>query len=431
MKKTLFRTIALAFSIVLTCSACENTVKESSNASAIVYNTSDKCININYYTWADESVYANDACDAFNALHTDINVTLNILPNEDYDTNLGKLLCQSNNEIDVFGVKGMPHLINDYENGGVFDITDYVKSDIQSGVIDIASYGTMINDITYHDKYLALPTRSTCWVLYYNKTLFDHAGIPYPSQITWDEYRTLASSLTSEKNGQKIWGGLFVDWLPNLIAIQHGQYLTDDNQNYSKESIAFFNTLYNIDQSHVSYEIMNKNNDSFPYELFESGSVAMELQGEWMVNILLDDKTNVDWDIAPMPVDDDVPSGTTTGQYQLAGISSSCKYPEQAYAFLSFLSGKSGASIYAQNAIIPAYTDNDIISLYTQATDKDSTHYFFEAQKYSEQLPINGYSDTIISFSSAADRYYSGQCTLDEAMADFNYDREEIFRKLK
>ena len=40
-----------------------------------------------------------------------------------------------------------------------------------------------------------------------------------------------------------------------------------------------------------------------------------------------------------MPVPDNAKGKISVGQYQFAGISAHCKYPEEAFAFLEFLCG--------------------------------------------------------------------------------------------
>ena len=154
----------------------------------------------------------------------------------------------------------------------------------------------------------------------------------------------------------------------------------------------------------------------------------MAVQGEWMVNILNDDRTRVNWAVAPLPVPDGVSADTTTGQYQLASITSSSKHPEEAWEFLTFLTGESGASILAQNAIIPAYNNDEIAQEYGRAAGADGTDYFFRAQKYPEQISIAGYRETIDSFSTNAKLFFSGQYTLDQAMEMFDEERKGIFQ---
>lgn len=432
MKKSLLTKILTILSILgmmLFLTSCSGNTTTSS-PSLPFSSTQNEYIELNYYVWADELLYITDAIDIYNATHKNININLIALSNTNYEDALKASLNNSEEQVDLFDTKGMATIIQFAEAGNAYNITDYVESNILDGTMEISAYGTLFNDITYHEQYYALPMRSTCWALYYNKDIFDNAGLPYPIHLTWEEYTSLAKALTHVEGTSKVWGGYFVDWWPNFLALQHGQYLTDDDQQYSRRSIELLNRFYNIDQSHVSYmDIINSPDPSTDvYTRFEAGEIAMVPQGEWMVNILLKDHTTVDWDIAPMPIDQGMDENTTVGQYQYISISSSCKYPDEAFEFLEFLCGKNGASIYAQNAIVPAYTDEEIISSYQTASNKESTKYFFEAKKYPEQIAVHGYQETITSFSTNADRYFSGQITLDEAMDQFEKERNEIFR---
>lgn len=427
IKKTL--TILVVFGITFPLLSCSNSTTASS-PSLPASPVENEYIELNYYVWADELLYITDIIDVFNAAHKNININVVPLSNTNYEDKLKKSLSNPEEQVDLFDTKGMAYVIQLVENENAYNITEYVENSILDGSMNISAYGTLFNDITYHEQYYALPMRSTCWALYYNKELFDNAGLPYPSQLTWDEYAALAKKMTYIDGDSQIWGGYFVEWLPNFLALQHGQYLTEDDQQYSRRSIELLNQFYNIDQSHVSYtDIINSPDPSTDvYTRFEAGEIAMVLQGEWMVNILLKDHTTIDWDIAPMPIDKNIDANTTIGQYQFVSISSSCKHPEEAYEFLEFLCGKNGASIYAQNAIVPAYTDKEIINSYQTASSKESTKYFFEAKKYPEQIAIRGYQETIVAFSASAGKYFSGQMTLDEAMNQFELERKEIFR---
>lgn len=386
-------------------------------------------VYLNYYVWTDEALYASKAIDAFNILHKDIHISLITLKADNYENSLQQILNDPSKQIDLFGTKGIANTIQLVDDQQMYDMTHLVESSITDDSITIPCYGNMFNEITYNHSYYVMPTRTTCWALYYNKDLFDQAGLPYPEQLTWEEYRELAKSLTSGSGSTKVWGGYFVPWLPNFLALQYGSYLTDDDQQYARESIELLNSFY-TDQSHLSYKNIQLSEDSSTdvYTKFKAGRVAMVPQGEWMVNVLLEDNTTtVNWDIAPMPIKDDMDPGTTFGQYQFIGISSSCEYPEEAFEFIKFLTGKNGATIYAQNAIIPAYTDSEIISIYQNAVNKESAKYFFEAKKYSEQIAISGYKDVMTSFSTNAENYFAGKVSLDEAMQQFEEERREIY----
>ncbi|WP_165443916.1 extracellular solute-binding protein [Lachnoclostridium sp. Marseille-P6806] len=389
---------------------------------------SEEPITLNVCVWADELTYVTAAADAYNAISKDVAVRVLPLSNDDYDQHVDDVLIDSA-VYDLVGIKGIAKTVQLANKDLILDLTDYIRDSIARNTIDTTAYGNMFNDITYQDRYYAIPTRTTCWALFYNKELFDQANLPYPGQMTWAEYTDLAQKLTDSKNN--IYGGYFLPWIPNCIALQGGSYLTDDDTSPLRQSLQLLNSLYAT--SHISYYEMEdvENPPENVYNTFEDGRVAMVPNGEWMVNLLLQDeaagKSIPDWDIAPMPVSPGQENGSTWGQYQYMSICSSTKHPVEAFDFLLFLCGRPGAEIYANHAIIPAYSDDQIAVSYQKAAGHDSAHYFFESKKMQEQLPIPGYQETIEIFNREAKSYFAGEQTLDEAMEHFETERSAIF----
>ncbi|MCR4588502.1 MAG: extracellular solute-binding protein [Lachnospiraceae bacterium] len=412
-------------SLLLSGCSGSGTEKNAPSGSDTDYTGADP-VDLDFYVWDDGERYVTNVVDAFNAMHNDIHVNVIFVDSEDYEGRLEKIFQE--NHVDIFASKGMSPLISEIEQGYVMDITPYVNQSAQDGSLDLTAFGNMFNDVTYEDRYYSFPSRATCWELYYNKDLFDAAGLPYPQQMTWEEYADLAVKLTDPEKG--IYGGYWANWIPNFYALQHGSYLIDDDLTYIREGVELLNRFYNEDKSHVSYADMEQGEDpSYDvFAMFESGKIAMCPQGEWMLNILLEDQTSVHWDVAPMPVPEGVESGTSWGQYQFVAMGSSCTDPDASWVFMKFFCGREGSLIRAQNAIIPAYTDDDIIREYLSAAQTEHARYFFDAKKYQEQLPLKGYEDTRQAFADLVTSYMMGEISLDECMDAFDTQRQSFFQ---
>ncbi len=206
-------------------------------------------VNLSFYVWEDGEHYVENVVNAFNAMHNDIHVDLFFVDSNDYEGKVEKIISEGN--ADLFGSKGISPLISEIEKGYVLDITGYVNQSAQDGSLDLTAFGNMFNDVTYQDRYYSFPSRTTCWELYYNKDLFDEKGLPYPEQLTWEEYADLALQLTDPDQG--IYGGYWVNWIPNFYALQCDSYLIDDDSTAIRDGLALLNRFYNVDQSHVSY----------------------------------------------------------------------------------------------------------------------------------------------------------------------------------
>jgi hypothetical protein len=79
--------------------------------------------------------------------------------------------------------------------------------------IDTAQYVGIIEQITVSGEVYALPFRSDFWLVFYNKDLFDAAGVPYPSNdLTLDEYDALARRVTRGTGANKTYGAHYHTW---------------------------------------------------------------------------------------------------------------------------------------------------------------------------------------------------------------------------
>lgn len=398
-----------------------NVLKSSTPDSADI--TTDK-VALDYYIWSDEKSYIEPVISAYCALYTNVTINLHIIEPLTYEKEIQKLLS-GNVKIDLLGVKGISQLVQVHNQGQLLDLTPYIKNND----MDVTAYGSMFNDIAIDSRYYGIPNRSTCWFLLYNQDLFNQAGIDYPGQMTWDEYRKLAITLTKGEGDNKIYGGYWVPWCYNFAALQQSSYLIDDDLTASRESLELLNNFYNVDQSHVSFDIVT-NEDSSYRKKFEQGNVAMMPQGEWIINMLLEDYeqglTDVNWDIAPMPVFEGQDPDITWGQYQFVSIAEDTAYPQEAFDFVQFLCGEEGARIYAQNGIIHAYSNEEIKQLYLNSVGKTSASIFFETKRVQEQLAVSGYEEVTEAFKKCAKEYLLGNITIEKAMSDFETMRNDI-----
>ena len=99
----------------------------------------------------------------------------------------------------------MPMLI---DKGQVVDLTDYMADDF-----DMSKYyeKTFENSAYVDGRYYGLPSGLNYYLVYYNKDMFDAAGLEYPS-ADWnkasgfDDYRAMAKALTGGEGASKTYG---------------------------------------------------------------------------------------------------------------------------------------------------------------------------------------------------------------------------------
>lgn len=385
---------------------------------------------LEYYTWDEEASYMEPIVNSFNARHSNIKVNLHMLVSDDYDNNIIQIYSEGKN-VDIIGIRGFSQMAR-YQTAGM--LSD-ISHEILNNNIDITAYGNMYNNITIDNKYYGMPNRSTCWVLVYNKSIFDEMGLPYPGQLTWEEYRKLAKQLTHTKDdGTIVWGGYFITWALNFAGIQNANYLHDDDQSSQRKALELLNQLMNIDKSHMSIQEIEEK-DEYYLDIFEQGRIAMMPMGEWFVGLIMDDerhgKSTIDWDLAPMPIFEGMIPGTTWGQYQFTGISSTCSHKDAAFEFLKYIGGAEGAKIYAEYGMLSAYNSEESQIIYRNVAGDKNVNVFYDAFRIQEIPMYDKYEEINQLYTSLGREYLKGNRTLDETMNTFEKERRKLILKNK
>ena len=389
-------------------------------------------VNLNFYIWSDEENYIRKVVDAYNAEQDAVQVTLNVVPESDYDDKL-KVMLAGETDADLVDIRGVGQMSTYAKAGALLDITDKLAgSDIDTSV-----YGEMWDTSDYEGKYYALPTRTTCWALFYNADLISEAGMAAPGQMTWEEYvdysAQLAEALSGKTaaDGSPLKAGFWVNWIYHFYSVQHGVYANDENTEYIQASLELLNELMS-NGSHYTFAEVSSGTYDYMTE-FQNGHVALVPNGEWCVNMLMEaeanGQTDVNWEVAPMPVPEGVADGTSWGQFQYAAVTSTCKYPDEAFDFLTYLCGEEGSSIYSSTGMIHAYSSDEAKVSLAEASGKESTKFLFEADKIQEQPNVGNYGEFTTALGEHAQLYLLGETTIDECMSNLKTQCDEIRSK--
>lgn len=384
----------------------------------------DEKVNLKFYIWSDEENYMTEVADNYNKSQDKTHVEIVTIPNESYDDKL-KVMLSAGSDADIVDIRTVGEVLQFENSGALLDLTDKV----QESSLDISNYGAAWDSIYTTGTISALPTRTTCWMLFYNSDMFKDAGIQMPEQPTWDEYREMSKKFTSGDGTQ--YGGTWVDWgIYPALATQKGIYLNDDDLTEVQASLEYVNELLNVDKSHTPLAEI-KSNDSQWLSDFENKRTAMVVNGEWLINMLLTDqkagKTDINWEVAPMPVGDGVEAGTTWGSFQFAGIPKDAKHPEESFDFLQYLCGDGGASVLPAYGMLPAYASEAAQDTFDKTVGKESASKIaFNAKKVQEIPAYGKYSELDRAFREHAELYLFGEKNIEDTMENFKKQREDI-----
>lgn len=299
--------------------------------------------------------------DGFEAANPNIKVELIDIASGEYSNKLTVML-NGGNDLDVVWVKDPDNTPSIAERGQLEDLTPYIEKD----GVDIAAMNGS-DALKLDGKQVALSVSTGFYVLYYNKDIFDAAGVDYPgNDMTWTEFEELAKKVTSGEGNDKKYGALFHTWQACVQnwAVQDGKHTILDTD-YSFMKPYYEMALRMQDEGTVmDYSTLKTGNIHYS-SVFMEGQCAMMPMGSWFMSTMIEKtkagETSVNWGVATLPHPDGVEAGWTVGSTTPMGVSASSKNKDAAWEFVKYCSGEEGAKIYADCGMIPARMNADTI----------------------------------------------------------------------
>ena len=187
--------------------------------------------------------------------------------------------------------------------------------------------------------------------LYYNKDLFDKAGVAYPTaDWTLDDLVAAARTLSTKDEQWGFgfaWDDLYLTWMR-----MYGCEFADDPTNpttYTYNTPECVKAIEDLDklsrEGIINWELGAKwgglaPGDSTGERAFSNGDVAMLLSGTWEApSIVADSEGSFAFDAAPAPLAD---GGTIQGAASGFGVYSGTQNPEWAWEYVKYLAGPEG-----------------------------------------------------------------------------------------
>lgn len=299
--------------------------------------------------------------DGFEAANPNIKVELIDIASGEYSNKLTVML-NGGNDLDVVWVKDPDNTPSIAERGQLEDLTPYIEKD----GVDIAAMNGS-DALKLDGKQVALPVSTGFYVLYFNKDIFDAAGVDYPgNDMTWTEFEELAKKVTSGEGNDKKYGALFHTWQACVQnwAVQDGKHTILDTD-YSFMKPYYEMALRMQDEGTVmDYSTLKTGNIHYS-SVFMEGQCAMMPMGSWFMSTMIEKtkagETSVNWGVATLPHPDGVEAGWPVGSTTPMGVSASSKNKDAAWEFVKYCSGEEGAKIYADCGMIPARMNADTI----------------------------------------------------------------------
>ena len=228
------------------------------------------------------------------------------------------------------------------KNNKLLKLDDYIE---KSDKVDMSNYMSEITELyTYDGSYYAVPKDYDTIALWYNKKMFDDAGLEYPNENwTWDDLYEAAKKLTTgDKYGFCMNTSNDQDTYYNMVYSMGGYIVNDD---HTKSGYDDANTIKAMD--YVGKLLKDccppatTMSETGTDVLFQSGTVAMITQGSWMTAGFLDNEYLVEnCDVAILPYDKTTGKRTSICNGLGWAASADTKRPDDCWKLIEWLGSK-------------------------------------------------------------------------------------------
>jgi len=380
-------------------------------------------VTITYAIWGDPAELKSQQAvvDAFHAANPKITVDVSVSDWEAYWDKVQTGIA-GGAAPDVFAMDGP--LFPDYQSRDVLlDLKPYIDRDGYD-LTQLADQG--VADFTTADGgQYGLPRDLNTIVLYYNKAMFDAAGIAYPDD-SWDWAKLVEAGkqLTKDFDGDGTvdqWG-LYTEttdmenyWL-SLVWQNGGDVMAPDGQTTVLDTpeaaggIQFFQDLIWKEKVMADPALFAETGDAF-----EQGKAAMESNGSWLVPTHT--AAGLDFGIAPLPAG---PAGRFTSVNPTgAVVYQGTKAPDAAWEFVKYLaSPPAQEQLMLLKAAIPVSKE---VLAGPYPSSFEGAQVFADSLAYAKLKPsFVGYNEftTILQGELEANVFNAPNKTAEQALAD-------------
>lgn len=317
----------------------------------------DENVEIHYAYWASMDEYYEQCKAAFEASHPGVTVVLEHTSWGEYWTKL-EAAATGGSVADVFQMNGVN--ITKYADGGVLlPLDDYIAA----SEVDLANYPEAMNSMYNYDgtQYgIAMDYDTTG--LWFNKALFDKAGIAYPtSDWTWDDLTAAAAALTGVEEGVYGIAAGYADQqgFYNTCFAEDGWFVDGEKFGFNEpETRAGIQCWVDLMKAGYSpSELSLEENEG--YLQFMAGKLGMIFSGDWMVKYYASGDSSVA-DICDVV---EVPLMSTGKRASVIHGKANCisvatEHPDEAWAWVEYLSGPEAMKLMGDMGIaIPSYLE--------------------------------------------------------------------------
>ena len=435
--------LGLAGSMALSLAACGGSAASSSEAAADSTPVSgeataestasgDEAVTLNWALWdKDSTAYWQALADGYMESHPNVTIEMTDLGSTDYMTQLATQLAGGNGELDVLSIKDIPGYSNLINLGLLEPLSGKLTT-------DESKFNGVLDQLTAEDgNYYAVPFRSDFWVVYYNKDIFDQAGIEYPTNdMTMEDFDAKIREVY-EKTG--VYGNIYHTWrsTTTLFGILDGEHtVIDGNYDFLKP---YYEQVLSEQADGVIPNYGEQKTSGLHYSgAFQNGQAAMCNMGSWFIATM--QKYNeeaegngvepVNFGIVKYPHPDGAPAGSTLGTVTSLAINANSTKKEAAADFLNWCASEEAAEALAATGNFPAVSSDKTSEIIASTdgfpNDENSKEALKTTAVYLEMPLSDKASEIETILNTEHDAIMTESETVDEGIANMNEQVQAI-----
>ncbi|MGV2129886.1 ABC transporter substrate-binding protein [Agrobacterium vitis] len=375
----------------------------------------------------DKVAYYKPLIEAYQAKHPNVKFEPVDLGSQDYTQMIATQLTGGAKDIDVVTIKDVPGYATLVRANSIGDLSGFMTEQ----KIDKAAYGGLIEELSIDGKVYAIPFRSDFWVVYYNKEIFDKAGVSYPTNdMTWAQFDEIAGKLKGGMGVNKTYGALLHTWrstvqLPGIMDGQHT--LVGGDYAFLKP---WYERALKLQKEGAipSYASLKTSNTHYS-ALFFNGTVGMLPMGTWFIGTQIakvksGESKSKNWGIVKFPHPDGVAAGTTAAQIAALSVNSNSAHKDVALDFIKFVTGPEGAAIIADTGTLPAVRTDDVSTKITSLPgfpeDENSKGALKAGKSYLEMAVSPNAAKIEVVLNRVHDAIMTDNTSIDDGLKEMN-----------
>jgi multiple sugar transport system substrate-binding protein len=316
----------------------------------------------------------------------------------------------------------------------VYNLQGFVDRDL----FEDDYYTSVFDAVRYPDKQsgdmFAFPYAWVTTVLYYNKNMFDEAGLEYPNnEWTWDEFLNAAQKLTLDENndGQTDQYGFWFygryaqvePWIyqnnGRILNEEKTEFAIDENAEEALQFLTDLTTKHKVSPRPKDVQGTNQQ------DIFPMGQAAMWVDGSWNIENNRNVVDQFEWGMTTIPRGDNWKEDVTYGWPDNISIFNKTEHPEEAWEFIKFMTGKERSVENYEGGKVPIFKET---AMSDEWLEKDKTPENKELiLKQGERMGRNSYTRNWSEWrgygaaegsgmNGEIDQVLDGEKTFDEAM---------------